>query len=706
MKTIQSVILLTLLCTGLVSARGIELGDAAFTGFSGVVIPAADERFPQQIKTPRGGFLNRLEDELFIDPDGPSLIVKSLQTQRRHIWDASLLSNPTKLKIEAKKIGQVFGVTMDDSQAPNIYVTATSFYGLHIVTDDLPEKLKLGRKTFVTGDSDRRPERHIRGIRFARWMNGMFGEGGGPGTVWKIDGRTGEVTKFADITLDGIPNSGPALGNIAFDKKHKSFFVSDLDTGMIHRLSYEGKDLSHFDHGVTGRKLHGLRPIPLNPLNRAEIQSHNFDATDPKTWGYAREGRRVYGLTVSGNRLFYAVYNGSDRASEIWSVGLDDNGNFSQKDVRFELLVSSVRNNFPITDLIVRNGTELILAQRPLNTGSYAFDSFMTAGEAQVLKYHLKIPQDGLRDRWYPQAQEYYLGFEAPFRKSVGGIALGYLYRADGSFDSKRCIPSIWITGEHLRRSRRLGSILGADGNGIQGYPYLLNDSNRPALVSLSLYYPPLVKDVRGAMGDVAIAADPCVCRCDGAPVEGPVTGSGGIPPIGAADPLLDGMANEAGAGGGLSGSDSWPYDNEPWPDSEVPQTPIACLLNPSLCQEPPKGAQSCLQVKTTPDAPYFQADGSWDLPLYGIRSANGLKVDTLKVTPVAGASAITNGPILDAKGATLNLTGAAPGSFAVIDICGFNKEESQSGKPYECCNVRIKFKVGTEGKQTLEVLQ
>lgn len=703
MRRIQSLLLSTLLCTGIAAAQAVTLGDAAITGFSGIVAPGRDERFPQVIKTPRGDRINRVEDELFIDPDGPSLVVKSLRGQEGKLWDASILPNPIKLKVSAKEIGQVFGVAMDDATPPNIYVAATSFYGLHIVTDDLPNQIKVGRKTFVTGDLDRRPERQLRGKRFARWMAGMFGQGGGPGTVWKIDGKTGRVSKFSEITLDGVPNSGPALGNIAYDKGHKNLFVSDLDTGMIHRLSLDGRDLGRFDHGMTARQLHGLRPIPLNPLDRADIQSANFDATDPKTWGYAREGRRIYGLTVSGSRLYYAVYNGPDRASEIWSVGLEADGDFRAKDVRFELLVRSAEKNLPITDMILRNGTEMVLAQRPLNTGSYAFDSFMAPGEPQVLKYHLKLPQDGLRDRWYPQAQEYYLGFEPPYRRSIGGIALGYLYRADGSFDTRRCVPSIWMTGEHLRRSRELGSILGEDGNGIQGYPYFLNDSNRPAFVSHSLYYPPLIKTIRGAMGDVAIAADPCPCRCEGALDQASVDGAGGVPPIGAGDPLADAAA---GGGEGSSGSDDWPYDNDSWPDSGSPETPLACLLNPALCQEPPGGAQSCLEVKTTADAPYFQADGSWDLPLYGIRSTNGLAIDTIKVTPVAGVSAVTNGPILDAQGAQLNLAGAVPGSFAVIDICGFNQEEAQSGKPYECCNVRIKFKVGTQGKQRLEVLQ
>ena len=37
--------------------------------------------------------------------------------------------------------------------------------------------------------------------------------------------------------LDGVPNPGPGLGNLAYDATHKQLFVSDLYTGMIHRFT-------------------------------------------------------------------------------------------------------------------------------------------------------------------------------------------------------------------------------------------------------------------------------------------------------------------------------------------------------------------------------------------------------------------------------------------------------------------------------------
>ena len=43
-------------------------------------------------------------------------------------------------------------------------------------------------------------------------MKGQFGLDlqGGPGSIYKVDGRTGVVSLFANVTLDGVPNPGPA----------------------------------------------------------------------------------------------------------------------------------------------------------------------------------------------------------------------------------------------------------------------------------------------------------------------------------------------------------------------------------------------------------------------------------------------------------------------------------------------------------------
>jgi hypothetical protein len=62
----------------------------------------------------------------------------------------------------------------------------------------------------------------------ATFMPGLFGPAGlqgGPGSIWHIDGATGAVRLFANVMLDGVANSGPALGGLAFDVASNTLFV-------------------------------------------------------------------------------------------------------------------------------------------------------------------------------------------------------------------------------------------------------------------------------------------------------------------------------------------------------------------------------------------------------------------------------------------------------------------------------------------------
>ena len=75
-------------------------------------------------------------------------------------------------------------------------------------------------------------------------MSGLLGpdaQGGGPGSIWRIDGATGAVSLFANVTPDGAPNNGPALGGLAFDPSSSTLFVADRQTGMIHRFNLSAK---------------------------------------------------------------------------------------------------------------------------------------------------------------------------------------------------------------------------------------------------------------------------------------------------------------------------------------------------------------------------------------------------------------------------------------------------------------------------------
>lgn len=173
-------------------------GSMAVTGFSGTIIPNFDEGLPPGVDP---------VDETFIDTARATLRVFDVS----HLGgpaSGQLVSTPPPFEVSAGQIGQVFGVTYDDgvrdgvpSSVPNLYAGATSLHGIRIVTPD--------------ADSDGRLERQRRGTSGAAFMEGQFGteNGGGPGTIWKIDGITGQVAKFADIET----NSGAGIGNLTFD---------------------------------------------------------------------------------------------------------------------------------------------------------------------------------------------------------------------------------------------------------------------------------------------------------------------------------------------------------------------------------------------------------------------------------------------------------------------------------------------------------
>jgi hypothetical protein len=455
-------------------------GDAVVTGFSGIT--------PSNDPVPPGG---SPLDGFFIDMEGPSAQVLSLGALGRPP-EGQLASSAAKLVLKAKDIGQVFAITLDDglgAGSPNIYLGATSAYGIHIARPDPADPARMLR--LRTGHAE------------AQWMPGMFaGEGGGnPGSIIRVDGKTGTASVFATLPA----NSGAGIGDIVFNKASKHLYASDLDTGLIHRFDANGLMVYSFDHGVAGRPAKGLAPVTDNGAVMS-ITDPAFDTEDTSTWGFTQPERMVYGMAVHQGRLFYAVAGGQ----QVFSVGLKANGGFAG-DPRWELDVTGLPGDGPITDILFDGQGRMYLAQRGTAKGSYAYAEFTETQQATVLRYRLESPDDpATESRWVSDAESYAVGTPEPHQNSNGGIALGYALDEQGKIRPGQRDGMLWSTGEKLRTSSEDPTDPAAeiDVHGLQGNPAtMVRPENEPPKTAYFVDYDGLFNDPEkaGHIGDVEI---------------------------------------------------------------------------------------------------------------------------------------------------------------------------------------------------------
>ena len=460
----------------------IKRGDAVVTGFSGT---KTEKDVPPDVHP---------LDRTFIDPNGSAA----------QIFDLSVLGTaprgqlsdvPSILKIKAGETGQVFGVTLDSastSQAPNAYLTSSSMFGLQIVSED-----KKGNLT-----------RLLAGAPDAKWMPGQFGleKGGTPASIWKVDGRTGAVSLFANVKNDGRDNAGAGLGNITFDPKTRRLYVSNLETGLVHSFSLDGQERDLFDHGEAGRKAQGLDPVTYDDSTRMDSTRPNFNSEDTATWGFADERRRVFGLAVSNGRLYYGVAEGP----AVWSVSVDDDGDFGN-DARIELEIQKSPPGTNITDILFDGTGVMYLSQRGSAVGSYDYSTFATPQQAVVQRY----TWDEKAGRWTDKPAEYAIGLAPEFRGTQGGIALNYGYDKFGNIDYGKCRQTLWTTGEHLREGDDVVRVSTGGAkivHGLQGnYKSQVRPANEPPYQSWFTDYDSRAEDAEayGHIGDVAIY-EPC----------------------------------------------------------------------------------------------------------------------------------------------------------------------------------------------------
>lgn len=410
-------------------------------------------------------------DYTFLDLDGSSMVVHALEPDG--IPNGELIGSSPQFSATAADVGLVFGVTLDNApevtgaEAPNIYLAASTAFGLNVVVADV----------------DGNPVRSRTGAPEATFMDGQWGTADGvvgyPGSIWKVDGESGEIMLFTTIAA----NSGAGLGDIVYDPSSAQFFVSDLDLGLIYRLAQDGFILDTFDHGIHGRPEHELDPVEDDGV-AMDIADPAFSTEDPATWGFAPPERRVYGLAAYGGRLFYSVKG--EEQPQIWSVRIEADGSFGT--ARWELDVVDLPVANEITDILFDPQGRMVLAQRGPQAGSYDYSVLAEPGTSSVIRYTREYPDDPeTPGTWVPEPDSYAIGQALDGANATGGIALGPNYNDEtGSFDGA-CGAYLWASGDSLRDNQNVDDPLDPPVHlhGLQGMPAaLVRPINDPPILA------------------------------------------------------------------------------------------------------------------------------------------------------------------------------------------------------------------------------
>ncbi len=308
-------------------------------------------------------------------------------------WSTAPMSHGPTANWTNANLGEVFGVTLDSSAAPNIFLSATSIYW--------------------------------------RPATSSYNMPHGYGAVVRLDSTTGAIST---ISLPNGLNSagiGPGLGNLCHAEiaTKNWLYVSNFEDGKIYKVQANPllNTGTTFDHGMVG-------PPTLTPAKPALPD-------DAVAGRMTQLGRRVWGVRVHLGRLYYGVWRSNwstpngDR-NEIWSLALDPaNGDFLPATVRRELELPLYRTEAwaaAPSCIDFDPAGNLFVAER------YTGDGFVGARRirhgARVLKF--------MAPTWTAAPQTFFIGdfFDPALgtingSNSAGGVGIA-------------CDGSVWATGD------------------------------------------------------------------------------------------------------------------------------------------------------------------------------------------------------------------------------------------------------------------
>ncbi len=267
----------------------------------------------------------------------------------------------------------------------------------------------------------------------------------GPGGVYKIDTETGFPATFAQLPND--TSKKPSLGNIAYDCATNMLHVSNFEDGKIYMLDSTATPTSTviatFDHGAN-----------ITPA-----------INDDGNAGMTQLGRMIYGLSVKGDRLYYAVVNETDKqasateTNEIWSVVFNASG-YDTNTVQLEISQPAYSNNGgvdyanPIADITFTPAGNMLLTERHLywNAAASVYQTY--AHQSRLLEYE----PDGSGGWTALPTNKYSVGSGTSNSRDVAGGV---------DYDVHPDADRVWVTGDALK----IGGTPTNNLYGLQGFP-------------------------------------------------------------------------------------------------------------------------------------------------------------------------------------------------------------------------------------------
>jgi len=241
----------------------------------------------------------------------------------------------------------------------------------------------------------------------------VYGMNSTPGTIYKIDGGTAQISTFATI-----PNSGPAFGNINYDCVSETLRVVSHEDCRIWQLDMNGQVVSTYHHG-TGDVSIGSPADPGEPDGQ-----------------FCPLGERMWAVQSHYGRLYYSVWwedsgrQNANQDNEIWSVAYADEAGIPDPATKqLEAHIPPLQGNSysnPVSDISFAASGWMLAAERSM----YADNS---TSAHQSTTYELQ-QMDGM---WQVVGTTYVVG-ELP-NSSAGGV--------DHDFDPD---GYVWMSGDAL----------------------------------------------------------------------------------------------------------------------------------------------------------------------------------------------------------------------------------------------------------------